>query len=204
MSPDEAEHSFWNTPAAAARTLHFTDDSLLTDEHMDLSAPSLASPLTDAERNRSVRGKLPPRATARQLVFEPAEKENWKAAVSQAVITSDETVEHIDLDSSQVLTTSSGPDEEEDEEDTDADEDDNTVMLRRPAADIDPQPMTEANEVTFELPSPPPAPSTKRAETKKPKFKITEEMEAIIVCSSLVLLSGGSLIAVQTVQDMHF
>ncbi|PSS01021.1 hypothetical protein PHLCEN_2v4079 [Hermanssonia centrifuga] len=41
-SPDAQEETFWNTPGAAARTLHFTGD-LLADEEMDLSA--FASPL---------------------------------------------------------------------------------------------------------------------------------------------------------------
>ncbi|OBZ66549.1 hypothetical protein A0H81_13480 [Grifola frondosa] len=48
VSPsDVQEETFWNTPAAAARTLHFTGDSLL-DEHVDLgnvSAVSFGSPV---------------------------------------------------------------------------------------------------------------------------------------------------------------
>ncbi|KAI0644633.1 hypothetical protein C8Q79DRAFT_913138 [Trametes meyenii] len=40
--PDQREETFWNTPGAAARTLHFTGDSLL-DEEMDMNDVSAAS-----------------------------------------------------------------------------------------------------------------------------------------------------------------
>ncbi|KAI8969584.1 hypothetical protein BD414DRAFT_503102 [Trametes punicea] len=46
--PDEQEDTFWNTPGAAARTLHFTGNSLL-DEEMDIndvSAASFGTPVT--------------------------------------------------------------------------------------------------------------------------------------------------------------
>ncbi|KAI0081999.1 hypothetical protein K474DRAFT_1634730 [Panus rudis PR-1116 ss-1] len=57
-SPDAQENSFWNTPAANARTLHFADD-LLTDEHMDLGDVSaLASPIPDSRSG-------PPRGLSR-------------------------------------------------------------------------------------------------------------------------------------------
>ena len=39
---DEGEASFWNTPGAAARTLHFTGESLM-DEEVDLANISTAS-----------------------------------------------------------------------------------------------------------------------------------------------------------------
>lgn len=48
---DAHEHSFWNTPAASARTLRFTDD-LLTDEQFDpgnLTDPLFASPLSEVK-----------------------------------------------------------------------------------------------------------------------------------------------------------
>ncbi|EKM54026.1 uncharacterized protein PHACADRAFT_145606 [Phanerochaete carnosa HHB-10118-sp] len=51
--PDEQEQDFWNTPGAAARTLHFTGE-LLTDEHIDVGdmPESLGSP-TRASAPRS-------------------------------------------------------------------------------------------------------------------------------------------------------
>ncbi len=75
-SPDIQEESFWTTPAASARTLHFAND-LLTDESMDLSNTSeLSSPLTEskapqlAARSRSS-------LVARQLSFgEPPSEDN--------------------------------------------------------------------------------------------------------------------------------
>ncbi|KAH9895052.1 hypothetical protein C8Q73DRAFT_745415 [Cubamyces lactineus] len=46
--PDEREGTFWNTPGAAARTLHFTGDSLLDEEIdiNDVSAASFGTPVT--------------------------------------------------------------------------------------------------------------------------------------------------------------
>ena len=62
MSPEVQEESFWNTPAAAARTLHFNDD-LLTDETMDLANSSaFASPMPVGKSHA-----FPPRAGSRQI-----------------------------------------------------------------------------------------------------------------------------------------
>ncbi|KAH9830757.1 uncharacterized protein C8Q71DRAFT_784405 [Rhodofomes roseus] len=49
---DEKEETFWNTPGAAARTLHFTGDSLLDEEALvaDMTNMSFSSPVP-AQRN---------------------------------------------------------------------------------------------------------------------------------------------------------
>jgi hypothetical protein len=59
---DEQEQDFWNTPGAAARTLHFTGD-LLTDEQIDIGelSGSLESPVSCAAKPRG--------ATSRALQF---------------------------------------------------------------------------------------------------------------------------------------
>lgn len=51
--PDEREETFWNTPGAAARTLHSTGDSLL-DEEVDLANVSTASFGTPVVHHRKV------------------------------------------------------------------------------------------------------------------------------------------------------
>ncbi|KAK7692830.1 hypothetical protein QCA50_004465 [Cerrena zonata] len=62
MSPDVQEESFWNTPAANARTLHFNDD-LLTDETLDLANSSaFASPIPESKSHA-----YPPRAGSRTV-----------------------------------------------------------------------------------------------------------------------------------------
>ncbi|PIL34091.1 hypothetical protein GSI_03802 [Ganoderma sinense ZZ0214-1] len=52
-APDEREETFWNTPGAAARTLHFTGDSLL-DEEVDLADVSTTSFGTPVVRQKKV------------------------------------------------------------------------------------------------------------------------------------------------------
>ncbi|KAI0717218.1 hypothetical protein C8T65DRAFT_641751 [Cerioporus squamosus] len=58
--PDKREDTFWNTPGAAARTLHFTGDSLL-DEEVDLanvSATSFGTPVSAAQKRLANRPQL--------------------------------------------------------------------------------------------------------------------------------------------------
>lgn len=54
--PDDQEQNFWDTPGAAARTLHFTGE-LLTDEQIDMGelSASLDSPLLSARRTRGTK-----------------------------------------------------------------------------------------------------------------------------------------------------
>ncbi|RDX50020.1 hypothetical protein OH76DRAFT_1402866 [Lentinus brumalis] len=56
-TPDKREDTFWNTPGAAARTLHFTGDSLL-DEEVDLanvSTTSFGTPVSAAQKRQANR-----------------------------------------------------------------------------------------------------------------------------------------------------
>ncbi|KAI0674826.1 hypothetical protein C8Q78DRAFT_1075188 [Trametes maxima] len=55
--PDQREETFWNTPGAAARTLHFTSDSLL-DEEMDMNDVSAASFGSPVVAQKGVIGSL--------------------------------------------------------------------------------------------------------------------------------------------------
>ncbi|GJE96700.1 hypothetical protein PsYK624_129050 [Phanerochaete sordida] len=72
--PDDQEQDFWNTPGAAARTLHFTGD-LLTDEQIDISNMSgtLDTPLpASAPRVRGASsGALRFTARSRSASVEP-------------------------------------------------------------------------------------------------------------------------------------
>ncbi|KAH8093917.1 hypothetical protein BXZ70DRAFT_948436 [Cristinia sonorae] len=167
-SPDAAEHSFWNTPAASARTLHFTEDSLLTDEHMDLSAPSLASPLNDSVRGPPVRGKMPERAIARQLMFEPTKKDELSAE-EKAANDSFEESPPLDVGATAVV------------EDDDFDEDDMTIMMKKSSPLASELPQQDPN-ATIELTTAPIISTSGAAqmEPKKQRFKITEEMEAVV------------------------
>ncbi|KAI0633628.1 hypothetical protein C8Q77DRAFT_1217966 [Trametes polyzona] len=65
--PDAREDTFWNTPGTAARTLHFTGDSLL-DEEMDIndvSAASFGTPLIPQKQvDKLSRHELPARQTS--------------------------------------------------------------------------------------------------------------------------------------------
>lgn len=88
-SPDQREETFWNTPGAAARTLHFTGDSLL-DEEVDLANVSTTSFCTP----------LAAQKFSKQIPFDPEEAEPQQEDVSeeedevdQALGDPDETIE---------------------------------------------------------------------------------------------------------------
>lgn len=66
--PDEQEQDFWNTPGAAARTLHFTGE-LLTDEQIDMSdlSASLGSPVPSSLPRMRETSSRAMQFTAREL-----------------------------------------------------------------------------------------------------------------------------------------
>ena len=126
-----------------------------------------------------MRGRMPPRASARQLVFEPAKPKDWKAVDPEPDPAADVSFEHIQP---QAAERSDGQGDEDDEDDVADDDDDKTVMIRA-------QPLSEPegmeDEVTFELPAAPSLPPAvddgTQPSSRKQKFKITEEMEVVIV-----------------------
>ena len=77
ISPsDEQEASFWNTPGAAARTLHFTGESLM-DEEVDLANVSTASFGTPVVPHKDHRlGSEGPQASLHLAAEDDAEEED--------------------------------------------------------------------------------------------------------------------------------
>ncbi|KAH9916231.1 hypothetical protein B0H21DRAFT_781976 [Amylocystis lapponica] len=156
------EETFWNTPGAAARTLHFTGDSLL-DENVslaDVSALSFASPIpTRAKPTHK------PTSASRES---PAERDADDIEGSTAEV-SPKTSNGIQPEARL---------EEEDEE--------QTVVLRRPApppiqadapdnssfVSISPDTGTASPEQAESLPA--------EAPSGRPKVKVTTELESII------------------------
>lgn len=91
-APDEREETFWNTPGAAARTLHFTGDSLL-DEEVDLADISTTSFGTPVVRPK----KIPSLQVEEQVVErsdeEPADDIEEEDEVDEVLGEVDDTVE---------------------------------------------------------------------------------------------------------------
>ncbi|KAM5543105.1 hypothetical protein V8D89_002979 [Ganoderma adspersum] len=91
-APDEREETFWNTPGAAARTLHFTGDSLL-DEEVDLGDVSTTSFDTPVVRQK----KIPSLQAREQIVErkdeEPAEDIEEEDGVAEVLGEADDTAE---------------------------------------------------------------------------------------------------------------
>jgi len=166
--PDAQEESFWNTPAAAARTLNFVGDSLLDEEVDvgDISAASFASPLPARSRSRSF-----VRTAPRKSETEPETEDQ-----------PDEDLASAPRPTSPLDDTSQPQDVDED------DEGEQTVVLSRPPPSVADPPSSGGRphpETPYEAPSQPIAEPTTVLETpshpeKKPKMKITTELEQIV------------------------
>ncbi|PCH43834.1 hypothetical protein WOLCODRAFT_132982 [Wolfiporia cocos MD-104 SS10] len=164
-APDTQEESFWNTPDTAARTLHFTGDSLL-DEQVDIgdvSTVSFATPLPARVRSRS-------RSTPRPKTLEetlPDEADPEPQPEPEPEPAADEQTSPI-----------------EGEENQEAEQ---TVTLEQPHPASPSQDVSIVSEATEEPPTPSPSPRAEEAETplgssRHQKVRITEETERIAVC----------------------
>ncbi|KAH9924407.1 uncharacterized protein B0H18DRAFT_1119942 [Fomitopsis serialis] len=148
---DEQEETFWNTPGAAARTLHFTGDSLLDEEvHVaDMSNLSFSSPVP--VRRSGADTDLPERASDEEEL--------------EAEMAADEPVHTVDEDS---LST---------EEVLDEDDSDPTVKLRPPLKAISPPVEDTAVQ---EAASPPATVAETPDPHKRAKVRVTTELEQIV------------------------
>lgn len=175
--PDPQEESFWNTPGAGARTLHFTDD-LLTDEQMDMGDMSaLSSPIPE---------QVPSRSSARQPRAGPSRGKAMQFTQRS----------HIKDDSPEVRQTKKAVTSQsttvDDEED---DDNDKTVVLdkpleapsRTPPVHASDKPHSPADEPSPSSPtSGKPAQDQDMAHTlegtaeKKTKFRVTADVERIV------------------------
>ncbi|KAI9068409.1 hypothetical protein FKP32DRAFT_1672323 [Trametes sanguinea] len=165
-APDEREDTFWNTPGAAARTLHFTGDSLL-DEDLDIndvSAVSFGTPLPKhADTDRG-----PLLGTRSQALDHSGEKANapespepeddFEEDEVENVLEADETAESTIVLQKAPLQPSS------------------PELARSPSP---PRPSKQG--VPLADPEPTPAASTlERAAGHRPKVKVTTELERIV------------------------
>ncbi|KAI0958168.1 hypothetical protein AcV7_004057 [Taiwanofungus camphoratus] len=184
--PDTQEETFWNTPAAAARTLHFAGDSLL-DEHVDLadvSTVSFASPVPMRSRGPDLNASRPAsRAAPQHMAGDPA----------HAVESGD-----VPLDDGPVTDDEDGAPEMEDTEDIDGEDEERTVVLPKPPPLTQPswlpeEPTTpaEARDEPASHMGPCPPVETPSNSNKRPKIKVTTELESII---SKIWASIGELI----------
>lgn len=148
---DAQEQDFWNTPGAAARTLHFTGE-LLTDEQIDVAemSGSLDSPLPAAPRVRGTRSGA--------LQFTSKEPERDASVESEVHAEPEEPDEPEDLHVS-----------EEAGEDGDA-----TVMLQRP-------PVDNGGRSSRSPPESVPAHTPAEDASRRNKVKVTVELENIVV-----------------------
>ncbi|KAL4253499.1 hypothetical protein ABKN59_002089 [Abortiporus biennis] len=169
-SPDDQEHSFWNTPAAAARTLHFGDDDLLTDEQLDfsnMSAFASPTPETKSTRFTSLKSKFGDRTGSRgthMAFIEPQEMPRSGRNVVEVEDSFD--LSHHDLN----------------EEDDDGDDEDKTIKVGKPIVpELSPSPPPVEEEKEIQEPeSPSPAPPNHSDAVKKQRYKITTELENIV------------------------
>ena len=154
-APDEREDTFWNTPGAAARTLHFTGDSLL-DEEVDLanvSTTSFGTPISAAQRKLARRAEpaTPEPEPEPELEYYQADDLADEDEVDDVLGEADDTIHPT------------------------------TVVARAPEEHVSPEPAPEA-EVTFEVaPSQPPEPAPAATPHHRQKVKVTTELERIVV-----------------------
>lgn len=176
-APDEREETFWNTPGAAARTLHFTGDSLL-DEEVDLGDVSTTSFGTPV-----VRQKIPSLPVEAQAVEredeEPADDVEEEDEVDEVLGEADDTAEP--------TVTFEKPGMPDDEG-------------RSPS-----EPSPEPEEVGATPPSPqdvePPMAATPH---HRHKVKVTTELERIVVSHGLLFLDLHEHDNVTTGEDMGY
>ncbi|OSX66651.1 hypothetical protein POSPLADRAFT_1132375 [Postia placenta MAD-698-R-SB12] len=154
---DAQEETFWNTPAASARTLHFTGESLL-DEHVDvgdISGVSFASPLP-------VRSSI--QSLPRLAVAEDDEPETQLEP---------DIAELESMDDGKSMGSVDGPPEDEVEEEQ-------TVVMRQPppggAVDVP----DEVAEAALEPASEPPPVAETHGVARSSKVRVTTELEHIV------------------------
>ncbi|EPQ57372.1 hypothetical protein GLOTRDRAFT_137712 [Gloeophyllum trabeum ATCC 11539] len=156
---DAQEEMFWNTPASRARTLHFTE-SLIMDESVDLGnvTTSFSSPLAG-----------PASRASRHMVEEDEPEDEAEEEEEESPAVGEEQDHEEQPDS---------PEEPETETDQE------TVVLSKPP-DEPPSPTrppdTPASEIELvtETPSQP-TPSGGTESVRKPKVRITTEVERIV------------------------
>ncbi|KAI0356316.1 hypothetical protein OH77DRAFT_1495639 [Trametes cingulata] len=163
--PDNPEETFWNTPGAAARTLHFTGDSLL-DEDLDIndvSAASFGTPLVAPKKaEKNPRHELGARHTSQDV------QQNEEARQEEP------------------------PDEDADEDQVESVLDDGeadetaepTVVLQKAPLSSPPEEPRPASPVQVSKPEPaehiPSAPAAEPPTTHRPRVKVTTELERIV------------------------
>lgn len=165
---DAQEETFWNTPAASARTLHFTGESLL-DEHVDvgdISGVSFASPLP-------VRGSI--QSLSRLATAEDDEPETQLEP---------EIAELVSMDDGESMGSVDGSPEDEVEEEQ-------TVVMHQPppggAVDVP----DELAEAALEPASEPPPVAETHGVARSSKVRVTTELEHIV---SKIWATVGELI----------
>ncbi|OSD01261.1 hypothetical protein PYCCODRAFT_1412789 [Trametes coccinea BRFM310] len=165
-APDEREDTFWNTPGAAARTLHFTGDSLL-DEDLDIndvSAVSFGTPLpkhgdTDRESVLGTRSQAVSHSGERVNTPDfPEPEDDYEEDEVESALEADETAEPTIVLQKAPLQPS--------------------APERRRSSSPPPAP-----EQGVPLADPEPAPvasTSERATGHRPKVKVTTELERIV------------------------
>lgn len=165
---DAQEEDFWNTPGVPARTLHFTGD-LLTNEQLDISGVdhSMSSPLAHAPTlSRSAKHPKAMQFTARESLAPTSNLQEVDSSFEDSIVGD--------------APGTGDPDDAASEEDEDV-----TVMLKLspPKQDFNDdstshtQPLPESESISMIMDSHTPG------ETKtKTRFKITTELENIVVC----------------------
>ncbi|KAI0371053.1 hypothetical protein BV20DRAFT_1035409 [Pilatotrama ljubarskyi] len=179
---DNPEETFWNTPGAAARTLHFTGDSLL-DEDLDIndvSAASFGTPLVAAKRaEQAARHDLRKRHTSHQ----PHENEE----ADGRDLEDDRPDEDADADEVESVL-----------DDGEADEtaEPTVVLQKAPLASAPEEPRRPSpvqvpkDEKTRDLPK---AQTAESATPHRSKVKVTTELERIVVSRSLLRSKGEKI-----------
>ncbi|KAI0768667.1 hypothetical protein BD413DRAFT_614186 [Trametes elegans] len=158
---DEREDTFWNTPGASARTLHFTGDSLL-DEEMDIndvSAASSGTPMPSERRD--------PRLPRRDADSAPAHAEETEAQVqAEEPLQGDDDEDEVES----VL----------DEGDVDDTTESTVVLARAPLQTPPEEPRAPTPEP---VPDPEPVPETPAqgaGTSHRHKVKVTTELERAV------------------------
>ncbi|GBE81385.1 hypothetical protein SCP_0311140 [Sparassis crispa] len=180
--PDEQEETFWNTPAAAARTLHFTGNSLLdedvNEELANVSALSFASPVPARTKSGSLRGGRP--SPCSDLKLEEREQEDQAYDIGSSVQVdlqhAYEGGEDLDAEVSGVL----------DDEGAAEDKEQTVVLQRLPShlkqfqdtSQPDPEPDPRMSSPSSSGPLP--AAETPSGSLRRSKVKVTTELEHIV------------------------
>ncbi|KAH7908607.1 hypothetical protein BJ138DRAFT_1115696 [Hygrophoropsis aurantiaca] len=164
--PEPQEENFWNTPAASARTLRFTDN--LLKEEVDLEDVSMMSFTTPVPPPRSMLASIGSLGHSG-----PEQPLNVLEADIHDPQADDSLLGRTEADDSIFA-----PDDPEDEENGN-DEGDPTVVLRKPSAS--PSPVPSASPIRETSTSTHYLPENLLESAKKPKFRSSNEMDRIVV-----------------------